>query len=128
MPITKKEGYVAPPRTAIANEVHKLLPDIPLEQLQPMDYTILYTVHSEIVCYGLPKEAVAELNIPGYKSGKDLSAQKNKIKQFRRDLKKKLRDEARRKKEQARAKAQAAKARARAARERARAKARAKKG
>ena len=125
--IKKREGYVAPPRTSIAREVHKLVPGVPLEQLETMDYTILYTVHSEIECYGLDPDAVAELNIPGYKCGKDVTAKKNKIKQFRRDLKKQLRDEAKRKKEQARAKARAAKDRARAARERARAKARAKK-
>ena len=121
--IRKKEGYVAPPRTSIAREVHRLVQDVPLEQLEKTDYTILYTVHSEIVCYSLNKDAVAELNIPGYKCGKDVTAAKNVVKQFRHDLKKQLRDEAKRKKDEARAKARAAKERARAARERARARA-----
>ena len=127
MVIKKKEGYVAPPRTSIAREVHKLVPGVPLEVLEPMDYTILYTVHSEIVCYGLNKDAVAELNIPDYKCGRDMSAAKAAVKKFRQDLKNQLRDEARRKKDEARAKAQAAKARERAARDRARAKAMARK-
>ena len=118
--IGKRKGYVAPPRTSIAQEVHKLVPDVPLERLGKMDYNILYTVHSEIVCYGLNRDAVAELNIPGYRCGKDVTVAKNAVKQFRIDLKKKLRDEAKRKKEEARAKARAAKERARAARERAR--------
>lgn len=127
MVIKKKEGYKAPPRTSIAREVHKLVPAVPLEVLGPMDYTILYTVHSEIVCYGLDSEAVAELNIPGYKCGKDVTAKKNAVKEFRRALKNQLKEEARRKKEEARAKVQAGRERTRAARERARAKARAKK-
>ena len=120
--VKKKEDYVAPPRTSIANEVHKLVPKAPLEQLQVLDFTLLYSIHSEVVCYGMDAEASAELNIPGYKSEKDVKAKKNKIKALRQAIKMEVRARAQKKKAEARAKAQAARARAHAARERARAK------
>ncbi len=121
--IRKKEGYVAPPRGSIHNEVAKLLPAVPGEFIQGLDFTALYTIHSEIACYDLNPEAVAEVNITGYRCGRDLSGAKEAVKQFRRDLKKQLADRARQKRDEARAKAQAAKARERAAREKARARA-----
>jgi hypothetical protein len=124
--IKKKQGYKAPPRTSIVLEVVKLLPDVPVGILEELGFTPLYAIHSEIVCYGLDPYAVAEVNIPGYKCVRDVSAGKEAVKRFRRELKQQLKDHDRRKKEAARAKAQAAKERARAAKERARAGARAK--
>jgi hypothetical protein len=120
--ITKKEGYVAPPRAAIVNEVAKLLPSVPREILENLDFTVLYTIHSEIACYDLNPDAVAEVNITGYKCGRDMAGAKLAIKSFRRALKKQVADEARRKREAGRAKERAARERARAARMRARAK------
>ena len=120
--IKKKEGYVAPPRGGIVNEVAKLLPSVPRETLEGLDFTALYTIHSEIACYGLDPEGVAEVNITGYRCGRDVSGKRESVKQFRRDLKMQLAEAARRKKEEARAKERAAKERARIARERARAK------
>jgi len=123
--IRKKKGYVAPTRASIHNEVAKLLPAVPREVIEGTDFTALYTIHSEIACYDLNPDAVAEVNIPGYRCGRDLSGAKAAVKQFRRDLKKQLADMSRRKRDEARAKAQAAKARERAAREKARTRARA---
>ena len=120
--VKKKEDYVAPPRTSIVNEVHKLVPSAPLEILQDLDFTLLYSIHSEVVCYGMDPEGSAELNIPGYKSEKDVKAAKNKIKSLRKSIKMEVRARAQKKKVEARAKAQAGRARARAARDRARAK------
>lgn len=120
--IRKKEGYIAPPRGGIANEVAKLLPHVPRELINTLDFTALYTIHSEIACYDLNPDAVAEVNITGYRCGRDLSGAKAAVKQFRRDLKQQLADAARQKREAARAKERAGRERARAARERARAK------
>ncbi|MCX6357512.1 MAG: hypothetical protein NT045_06535 [Candidatus Aureabacteria bacterium] len=86
--IKKKEGYVAPPRTGIANEVCKILPAVPQGMIRGLDFTVLYTIHSEIVRYGLRPDAVAEVNITGYRCGKDLTGAKAAVKQFRVDLKK----------------------------------------
>jgi hypothetical protein len=118
--IKKKEGYKAPPRTSIVKAVSTLLPDVPVERLQKLDFSALYAIHSEIIAYGLPPAGVAELNIPGYRCGRDVSTQKKRVKQFRQDLKKQLKEEERRKKEAARARARAGKERARLARQRAR--------
>ncbi|MCX6340269.1 MAG: hypothetical protein NTX71_10205 [Candidatus Aureabacteria bacterium] len=118
--IRKKEGYVAPPRGSIHNEVAKLLPTVPRELIEGLDFTALYTIHSEIARYDLNPEAVAEVNITGYRCGRDLSGAKAAVKQFRRDLKKQLADAVRRKRDEARAKAHAAKARERGARDKAR--------
>ncbi|MDD5556115.1 MAG: hypothetical protein PHN82_02570 [bacterium] len=120
--IRKKEGYVAPPRASIVNEVAKLLPGVPREALEGIGFTALYTIHSEIARYDLNPDAVAEVNIPGYRCGRDIAGAKLAVKQFRRDLKKQLADAARRTREQARAKEHAARERARAARMKARAK------
>lgn len=120
--IRRKEGYVAPTRAAIVNEVAKLLPSVPKETLEGLGFTVLYTIHSEIACYDLNPDAVAEVNIPGYKCGRDISGAKLAVKQFRRDLKKQVAEAARRKRDAARAKERAARERARAARMRARAK------
>jgi len=121
--IRKKKGYVAPPRGSIHNEVARLLPAVPREIIEGLDFTALYTIHSEIACYDLNPDAVAEVTITGYRCGRDLSGAKAAVKQFRRDLKRQLADVARRKRDESRAKAQAAKARERAAREKARARA-----
>ena len=119
--IRKKKGYVAPPRGSIANAVRKLLPAVPRDLIEGLDFHALYTIHSEIARYGLKPEAVAEVNITSYRCGRDISGAREAVKQFRRDLKAQLAEEARRKKEEARAKERAGKERARAAIERARA-------
>lgn len=119
--IKRKKGYVAPPRGSIANEVCRLLPAVPRELIQGLGFTALYTIHSEIARYGLKPVAVAEVNIPGYRCGRDISGAKAAVKQFRVDLKRELAEAARRKRDEARAKERAGRERARAARERARA-------
>ncbi|MCX6355816.1 MAG: hypothetical protein NTZ78_13070 [Candidatus Aureabacteria bacterium] len=119
--IRKKEGYVAPPRGSIANAVCKLLPAVPRELIEGLGFTALYTIHSEIACYGLKPEAVAEVCITGYRCGRDISGAREGVKQFRRDLKAQLSEAARGKRDEARAKERAGKERARAAIERARA-------
>jgi hypothetical protein len=117
--IKKKKGYVAPPRGSIRNEVAKLLPAVPRDVIERLDFTALYTIHSEIACYGLNPDAVAEVTITGYRCGRDLSGAKESVKRFRRDLKRQIADAARQKRDEGLAKARAAKARERAAREKA---------
>ena len=117
--IKKKEGYRAPGRDGIRNAVARLIPFVPRETVESLDFTPLYSIHSEIECYGLDREAVAEANIPGYRSGR--SGAKESVTQFRRALKAQLAEKARAVRDAARAKEHAARERARAARAKARA-------
>ena len=117
--IKKKEGYRAPGRSGIKSAVAKLIPFVPREIVESLGFTPLYSIHSEIECYGLDREAVAEANIPGYRSGR--SGAKESVTQFRRALKAQLAEKARAVRDAARAKEHAARERARAARAKARA-------
>lgn len=117
--IKKKEGYHAPGRDGIRSAVARIVPFVPREAVEGLDFTALYSIHSEIECYGLDPEAVAEANIPGYRSSRP--GAKESVRQFRRALKAQLAEAARRKRDEARAKEHAARERARAARMKARA-------
>ena len=59
--IKKKEGYRAPGRSGIKSAVAKLIPFVPREIVESLGFTPLYSIHSEIDCYGLDPKAVAEL-------------------------------------------------------------------
>lgn len=117
--IKKREGYHAPGRSGIASAVARLIPFVPREVVEKLDFTALYSIHSEIECYGLDPEGVAEANVPGYRGSRP--GGKEAVKQFRRDLKAQLAEAARRTRDAARAKEHAARERERAARIRARA-------
>ncbi len=117
--IRKKDGYHAPGRGGIRSAVAGLLPFVPRETIERLDFTALYSIHSEIECYGLDPEGVAEANIPGFRGRRP--GGKEAVMAFRRALKEQLAEKARAVKEAARAKEGAAKERERAARAKARA-------
>lgn len=117
--IKKKEGYRPPGRDGIKSAVARLIPFVPSETVEGLGFTPLYSIHSEIVCYGLDPEGVAEANIPGYRSGRP--GKKDAVREFRRALKTQLADRARAVRDAARAKEHAGRERERAARMKARA-------
>jgi len=117
--IRKKEGYHAPGRDGIKSAVARLLPFVPRETIESLDFMPLYSINSEIECYGLDPEGVAETNIPGFRGSRQ--GGKEAVKEFRRALKAQLAEAARRVRDAARAKEHAARERERAARIKARA-------
>ncbi|MDD5555733.1 MAG: hypothetical protein PHN82_00610 [bacterium] len=65
-----RASYVAPVRTAIRDELVKIIPGIKRSDLTGIDYWALYTMHSEIVKYGRAPESLARKFIKGYQKPK----------------------------------------------------------